>query len=85
MTTDRSLLMRVLMLPHGRTGSELDNLCVDILEHTGRLVCSFCGKDRADVKQMIQAVESCAMICHGCLVEALQTLLADGVKKMRVA
>ncbi len=34
MTTDRSLLMRVLLLPHGSTDSELDQLCGDIREHT---------------------------------------------------
>ncbi len=34
MTTDRSLLMRVLLLPHGNgSNPELDALCADILAH----------------------------------------------------
>lgn len=38
MTTDRSLLMRVLTLPHGSSDNELDTLCRDILAHTSTTV-----------------------------------------------
>lgn len=83
MIGDRTLLTRVLSLPHGTESTpELNQLCDDILAHTRDITCSFCGKGLKDVRKMVKSPSS-AFICNACVVESVKMLVNGAIGPLR--